>query len=182
MEAVERSNGSNSRGANGRVDGRWRKWKERGNQLGEKLVGANNNQTDRIDSTYTLLLVMVKAERQEKEVKEGETYHHCSHLTMRLSMTTMMYLPCTNQPSCRSNVSMAWKRRGWAQEASKLDEWKPRYGLRFPLWGVHEFALFRFVKKWEKRKVGSKFVLVVAVVLNLRRNRVENPPSQMFEY
>ena len=55
------------------------------------------------------------------------------------------------------------------RSASKLDEWKPRYGLPFPLWGVHEFALFRFVKKLEKRKVGSKFVLVVVVVPNLGR-------------
>ena len=57
-----------------------------------------------------------------------------------------------------------------------MDEWKPRYGLRFPLWGVHEFVLFRFVKKSEKRKVGIKFVFVAVVVPNLRRKRVENSP------
>jgi hypothetical protein len=69
------------------------------NRLGEKLVGANNNQTDQIDCTYTLLSVMVKVEMEEKEAKEGETCHHCSHRMTIHSMTKMMHLPCTNQPS-----------------------------------------------------------------------------------
>ena len=76
------------------------------NRLGEKLVGANNNQPDRIDSTYTLICIIGKSERQEKGGKEGEMHRHCSHWTIRLSMTTMMNLPCNNQPSCDSNVSM----------------------------------------------------------------------------
>ena len=78
------------------------------NRLGEKLVGANNNQTDRIDSTsYTLLWVIAKSERQEKGAsKDGEMYCHCSHQKIRLSITTMTNLPCNNQPSCDSNVSM----------------------------------------------------------------------------
>ncbi len=76
------------------------------NRLGEKLVGANNNQPDQIDSTYTLLCIIAKSVRQEKGGKEGEMHHHCSHRTIRLSMTTMTNLPCNNQPSCDSNVSM----------------------------------------------------------------------------
>jgi hypothetical protein len=76
------------------------------NRLGEKLVGANNNQPDRIDITYTLICVIGKSERQEKGGKEGEMHRHCPHRTIRLSMTTITNLPCNNQPSCDSNVSM----------------------------------------------------------------------------
>ena len=85
---------------------KWRKWKERGNGLGKKLGWGNNNQQDRIDSTYALLCVKAKSERQEKGAKEGELHCHCSHRTIRLSMTTMTNLSCNNQPSCDSNVSM----------------------------------------------------------------------------
>jgi hypothetical protein len=49
---------------------------------------------------------MVKSERQEKEPKEGETYRHHHHRSTRLSIVAMTNLPCTNQPSCGSNVSM----------------------------------------------------------------------------
>ena len=64
-------------------NGKWRKWKERGNRLGEKLVWSKQQSTDQIDGTYTLLAVMVKSEIEEKEAKEGEKYRHCSSSMVR---------------------------------------------------------------------------------------------------
>jgi len=71
----------------------------RGNRLGEKLVWSKQQSTDRIDGTYTLLSAMVKSVMEEKEVKEGEKYRHCSSSMTILSVTKMTHLPCTNQPS-----------------------------------------------------------------------------------
>jgi hypothetical protein len=49
--------------------------KKKEEKLGQKLVGANNNQTDQMENTLTLLpsWVIVKSGKQEKGVKVGET-------------------------------------------------------------------------------------------------------------
>jgi hypothetical protein len=52
--------------------------------------------------------------------------------------------------------------------------------LTFPIVGRSRVCAFSICEESEKRKVGSKFVLVVVVVPNLRRNRVENPPAKCF--
>jgi hypothetical protein len=98
---------------------------------------------------------LVKPVRQKKGAKEGEMYHHCSHRMMRLSITKMTDLPCTNQPSCGSNVSRVGKRRGWVQESSKRDRWKPRYGLHWPWLGVHVLAKRKVWKSEEEKAENS---------------------------
>ena len=45
-EKEGRNEGRTERRREPEEHGKWRKWKERGDRLGEKLVGANNNQPD----------------------------------------------------------------------------------------------------------------------------------------
>jgi len=59
-----------------------------------------------INRIESIALTLSSASKRSLKGKRKTRKRVRSHRTIRLSMTTMTNLPCNNQPSCDSNVSM----------------------------------------------------------------------------